>query len=154
MSDAITPDKPEITGQLIDDDFLSIFKLCSYIDNVWELSSELASYETLLKRDLGMKTSRSPSYLTEYISASKLINLTIKQMQDEMKAFGFLLFADFSSQDKFKSSRLDRARSFVFSEIITHQIAISGFKSFGLTNYKGYFGGHYTVPTSYRQLEI
>ena len=96
---------------------------------------------------------KEPSYLTEYEHAIELVNLLVKRGESVEQAWSSLLFANFGDEN-FESTKLGRARNFVFSEIITHQIPISeGFKSFGLVNYRGYFGGPYTSPDSYRRGE-
>ena len=67
------------------------------------------------------------------------------------QAWASLLFSDFDVEN-FAATKLGRARRLVFSELITHQIPMSGaFKNFGLWNYSGYFGGSFTAPESYRK---
>ncbi len=67
------------------------------------------------------------------------------------EAWPTLLFSEVAA-DNLGATKLGRARRFVFSEVIAHQIPISGaFKSFGLINYRGYFGGPYASPASYRR---
>lgn len=134
-------------GSLQDSEFNSLFSLCEYVNSTWELSADMTLYRQLLRADLELKTTRQPSYLAEYRSAIELIELTEKDWPT-------LLFSE-AGAENLSATRLGRARSFVFAEIIGHQIPISGaFKSFGLINYRGYFGGPYTMPASYRRAEL
>lgn len=151
-SGSVFPLDPEATGLITDPNFETIFRLCKYVDSVWVLNVDLSSYMARLRSDLRQKTENSPSYLTEYISVADLITRSTQEMPDDLSVFSFLLFSDFSSHADFASSRLGRARAFVFSELIRHQVAMAGFRSFGLENYQGYFGGPYTAPGSYRKL--
>ena len=151
VSDSDLPVDETRTGTLKQADFDTLSTLCRYVDQVWELKANLDDYLQQLRADLGFKTEEEPSYLTEYENAVELINLLVRKSESVEQAWASLLFSEFDD-DSFSHTKLGRARKFVFSEIVTHQIPISGgFKSFGLWNYTGYFGGAYTEPTSYRR---
>jgi hypothetical protein len=151
VSDSDLPVDEKRTGTLSHEDFDTLSTLCRYVDRVWELGANLDDYLQQLRVDLGFKTEEEPSYLTEYENAIELIQLLVRGSDSVEQAWASLLFSELEG-DNFSHTRLGRARKFVFSEIITHQIPISGgFKSFGLWNYTGYFGGAYTSPTSYRR---
>ncbi len=151
VSDSDLPVDGKRTGTLTQADFDTLSTLCQYVDKVWELGANLDDYLAQLQVDLGFKTEEEPSYLTEYENAIELIQLLVRQSDSIEQAWASLLFSEFDAAD-FPHTKLGRARKFVFSEIVTHQIPISGgFKSFGLWNYTGYFGGAYTDPTSYRR---
>ena len=108
-------------------------------------------YFNRLRADLDFKTNEEPSYLTEYKHAVELISMMVGTTSSVEQAWASLLFSDFDVEN-FAATKLGRARRLVFSELITHQIPVSGaFKSFGLWNYSGYFGGSFTAPESYRK---
>ena len=151
VSDSDLPVEGERTGTLSQSDFDTLSTLCRYVDQAWELNANLDDYLQQLQTDLAFKTEEKPSYLTEYENAIELVDLLVRRSESVEQAWASLLFSEFDS-DGFPHTKLGRARKFVFSEIVTHQIPISGgFKSFGLWNYTGYFGGAYTDPTSYRR---
>ena len=151
VSDSDLPVNHQHTGELSNANFDMLSTLCKYINQAWELTGDLDEYLGRLKGDLYFKTMEEPSYLTEYEHAIELVNLLVKRGESVEQAWSSLLFANLGDEN-FESTKLGRARNFVFSEIITHQIPISeGFKSFGLVNYRGYFGGPYTSPDSYRR---
>ena len=121
------------------------------MDRGWDLAVDLDEYLLRLRSDLDLKTEYEPSYLTEYDSASDLVALLSPTTSSIDQVWSTLLFSDIPVKQE-SGTRLGRARSFVFSEIITHQVAVTGaFKSFGLVNYRGYFGGVYSDPSSYRR---
>ncbi len=144
VSDSESPVESTQTGSLSQDEFDTLFSLCEYVDKTWQFGANMAQYRQTLRADLGLKTSRHPSYLAEYKSALELVELA-------EEAWPTLLFSEVAA-DNLGATKLGRARRFVFSEVIAHQIPISGaFKSFGLINYRGYFGGPYALPASYRR---
>ena len=80
-----------------------------------------------------------------------LIERVRQQSGSDDEAWLTLLFSEADSAE-FAATQLGRARHWVFSEIVAHQIPISGaFKNFGFVNYRGYFGGPFASPNSYRR---
>lgn len=151
ISDSDQPVDETRTGVLSQDAFDALSTLGRYVNQAWELEADMPLYFGRLRADLQFKTEEEPSYLTEYENAVELFNLVEANTPDVEQAWSSLLFSEFDV-DNFASTKLGRARQFVFSELITHQIPISGaFKSFGLWNYRGYFGGSFTAPESYRR---
>ena len=151
VSDSEFPVNSDRTGVLSNENFETLASLCQYVVRSWQLPNELDTYFGQLKSDLGFKTREKPAYLTEYENAVQVVNRVRGDLESDDQSWSSLLFAEFPASD-LASSRIGRARRFVFSEIIAHQIPISGaFKSFGLVNYRGYFGGPYTSPGSYRR---
>ena len=151
VSDSELPIDNKKTGALSDLQFKTLTSLCHFVDQTWELKSDLDQYFNQLQGDLVLKTSQEPSYLTEYEHAIELYELVFSDSESAEQVWPNLLFSTFQS-DNFAATRLGRARRLVFAEIIAHQIPISGaFKSFGLSNYTGYFGGSYLSPTSYKR---
>jgi len=151
VGDSPLPLEPTRKGRLRDGDFDTLTSLCRYVDENWQLQTDMALYLDRLKADLHFKTDAEPSYLTEYENAIRLVQLTTRGADDPDQAWATLLFAHFEAP-RLEETKLGRARAFVFAELITHQIPISGaFKSFGLWNYRGYFGGSYANADSYRR---
>ena len=149
VSDSDLPVDDRKTGTLSNVQFNTLSSLCRFVDQTWELHSELDQYFNKLQADLVLKTSLEPSYLTEYEHAIELYELVFSSSESADQIWPNLLFSTFQA-DNFAGTRLGRARRFVFAEIITYQIPMSGaFKSFGLSNYTGYFGGSYLSPDSY-----
>ena len=147
VSESDSPIESSKIGSLDQDEFDTLFSLCEYVDRTWQFGAGMEQYRQTLRADLELKTSRQPSYLAEYKSAIELVELT-------EASWPTLLFSEVNA-DNLDSTKLGRARQFVFAEIIGHQIPISGaFKSFGLTIYRGYFGGPYAMPSSYRRAEL
>ena len=139
------------TGRLNDEAFATLFSLCEFVDKAWAFEADLDGYREQLRFDLELKTMREPSYLTEYEHAVELVDRVRCNTRTENEAWLTLLYTDIEDADR-GTSRLGRARRFVFAEIVSHQIPISGaFKSLGFINYRGYFGGSYTASTSYRR---
>lgn len=151
VSDSDLPVDPTRAGGLSGENFAALSTLGRYVNQAWELGADMPLYFGRLRADLQFKTEEEPSYLTEYESAVELFNLVEGSTSDVEQAWASLLFSEFDTAD-FASTKLGRARRFVFYELIAHQIPMSSaFKSFGLWNYRGYFGGSYTAPESYRR---
>lgn len=151
ISDSEVPVNSERTGVLDSEKFEILTSLCEYVVRSWQLPTELDTYFGQLKNDLELKSRQKPAYLTEYENAVQVVNRVRGELESDDQSWSSLLFVEFSASD-LASTRIGRARHFVFSEIIAHQIPVSGaFKSFGLVNYRGYFGGPYTSPGSYRR---
>jgi len=153
-SDSDSPVDSALTGSLSQDEFDTLFSLCEYVDSAWSFGANMSVYRQQLQADLELKTQRQPSYLAEYRSALELVDRVAQSAGSGEEAWPTLLFSD-ATAEEFAATKLGRARRFVFAEIIGHQIPISGaFKSFGLINYRGYFGGPYALPASYRRAEL
>ena len=151
VSDSELPVDETRTGVLREEDFDTLSTLCRYVNEVWELDADMPLYFDRLRADLQFKTGEEPSYLTEYENAIELFNQAAGSISDVEQAWASLLFSEFDVAN-FASTKLGRARHFVFAELITHQIPMSGaFKSFGLWNYRAHFGGSYSASESYRK---
>ena len=151
VSNSRSPVDAKRTGSLLQEDFEKLVGLCQYVNRAWELDADMRLYFNRLRADLDFKTSEEPSYLTEYKHAVELISRMVGATSSVEQAWASLLFSGFDVEN-FAATKLGRARRLVFSELITHQIPMSGaFKSFGLWNYSGYFGGSFTAPESYRK---
>jgi len=153
VSDSSLPVDAGRTGVLNTAGLNALASLTEFVNSGWELSPDLNDYLMRLKSDLGLKTEYEPSYLTEYEHAIELIGLMTRTSDTVAQAWSSLLFSEVGGED-LTHTKLGRARRFVFSELITHQVALSGgFKSFGLMNYRGHFGGPFHDAGSYRRGE-
>lgn len=151
ISDSDLPVNSGRTGVLDRGSFETLASLCDYVARSWQLPTQLDAYFGQLERDLQLKSRETPAYLTEYENAVQLVDRTRGELESDDQAWSALLFAEFP-EDDLAWTRIGRARRFVFSELIAHQIPLSGaFRSFGLVNYRGYFGGPYASPDSYRR---
>ena len=151
ISDSEIPVNSDRTGVLDSESFETLASLCDYVARSWQLPTDLDAYFGQLETDLQLKTRERPAYLTEYENAVQLVNRIRGELESDDQSWSSLLFAEFPEND-LAATRIGRARRYVFSEIIAHQIPISGaFRSFGLVNYRGYFGGPYSSPDSYRR---
>jgi len=154
ISDTELPVNSDLTGKLTDLEFNTLASLCEYVNKVWKMTPDLDTYLKTLRSDLNLKTGEEPSYLTEYRNPVGLIDAVVDKDNDGDKGWTTLLFSEFEDAN-FQNTQLGRARRLVFSEMIAHFIPISGgFKSFGLWNYTGYYGGSYTSSESYRKATI
>ena len=151
VSDSDLPIDPTRTGPLSDADFEQLSSLCHYVTRAWELSTDLDGYLARLRKDLAFKTREEPGYLTEYENAVEVVNRVRGELESDSQSWSSLLFAEFPATD-LATTRIGRARRLVFAEMVIHQMAVSGaFKSFGLVNYAGYYGGPYMAAGSYRK---
>ena len=151
ISDSEIPVNSDRTGVLDSESFETLASLCDYVARSWQLPTDLDAYFGQLETDLQLKSRERPAYLTEYENAVQLVNRIRGELESDDQSWSSLLFAEFPEND-LAATRIGRARRYVFSEIIAHQIPISGaFRSFGLVNYRGYFGGPYSSPDSYRR---
>ncbi len=151
VSNSELPVAPDVIGQLKISEFSILAALATFVNDNWSLDADMEDYHEQLEEDLTLKTSEEPSYLTEYKNAIELYWRVREGVKSDEEAWLFLLFSS-SDDEGYKQSRLGRARKFVFSELITYQIPRSeSFKSFGLINYTGYFGGSYMEEGSYRR---
>ncbi len=151
VSDSDLPIDPTRIGSLSDADFEQLSSLCHYVARAWELSTDLDGYLARLRKDLAFKTREEPGYLTEYENAVEVVNRVRGELESDDQFWSSLLFAEFPTSD-LASTRIGRARRLVFAEMVIHQMPVSGaFKSFGLVNYAGYYGGPYMAAGSYRK---
>ncbi len=154
VGDSDFPTNPKLKGKLTDHEFNTLASLSKYVNKLWQLIPEMDTYINVLQSDLQLKTSIEPSYLTEYKNAVNLIDGLVGNNYGSEELWSILLFSEFSEPD-FETTQLGRARRFVFEEMIAHFVPISGaFKSFGLWNYTGFFGGSYLSDESYRKMKL
>jgi len=151
VSESEVPVNSQRTGVLDSEKFEILASLCEYVARSWQLPIELDTYFGQLKHDLELKTREKPAYLTEYENAVQLVYRVRGELESDDQSWSSLLFAEFSASD-LASTRIGRARRLVFAEMVIHQMPVSGaFKSFGLVNYAGYYGGPYMAAGSYRK---
>ena len=108
VSDSDLPVGKTKTGALSDVQFNSLSSLCRFVDQTWELHSELDQYFNQLQGDLFLKTSQEPSYLTEYDRAIELYDLVVSDSESAERVWPKLLCSTFQA-DNFAGRRLGRA---------------------------------------------
>jgi len=106
--------------------------------------------EGLLKI-MEQKCTKSPSYLFEYRLALDLYHFSAQEL-NALEIWEFLMFGEPEADRPTSNYALLQSREFVFREIFTYCVSIGGgFSSFGtMDNYRGFTGGRYTNPKSYR----
>ncbi len=92
VSDSGLPVNEKRTGMLSQADFDILSTVCSYVNQAWELTSDLGPYVIRLRADLAYKTKEEPSYLTEYEHSVELINLLVSRSDTIEEAWSTLLF--------------------------------------------------------------
>lgn len=129
-------------------------------DQDWDDRKDIASYasarlpillDTKCNTTAMKATDYQPSYLAEYESAARLVAAAKVRFRSEAGAFCHLMFADRSDRRLSPTSRVVRARTYVFDEITRHILASGGFRTLGFVNYSGYFGYSLHDPRSFRR---
>ena len=126
------PDKP---GTLDADERDVLWRLFATIGQVWNNAADCTLDRAGFEEVLDLKTSRAPSYLTEYREAVTRLR-TLCRNGEETAVLQRLYF----------EKGEDRLRRFVLAEFIQLQMAYGGFRSLGYRNYKGYMGGMFSDP--------
>lgn len=106
-----------------------------------------------LRSICGLKCQEKPSVLKEFGIATQLFEEVLLDLKDA-DCWNFLLFAGHPSIDNpDDNSNIRRCRVYVYRELAKYAITIGGgFTSFGtMDNYRGFQGGLYSDPISYRQ---
>ena len=151
VSTSDLPIDPTRTGPLSDAEFEQLSSLCHYVARTWELSTDLDEYLARLKNDLAFKTREEPGYLTEYENAVQVIK-RVRANLNRMISPGHRFCLQNFQRVILPRPESGGARRLVFAEMVIHQMPVSGaFKSFGLVNYAGYYGGPYMAAGSYRK---
>ena len=132
---------PETTGLLRDAQKDALWSVFDHIGERWRNAAFNEVARTEFDRILDLKTSRTPSYLAEYVSAVNLLDASAAWMGDAGSAAGEL-FEDVGVD----GSPQRHAHTYVVSEFIMLQIAFGGFRKWGYVNYPGYAGGSFRNP--------
>ena len=132
---------PEETGILRREHKDALWHVFSYIGSRWQTTPFNAVTRTAFTRVLDLKTSRTPSYYMEYISAVQLLDKLALQTGSISSAIAGL----FENGDH-DDSQQQHAYTYVVSEFIMLQVARGGFRKWGYLNYPGYTGGSFNNP--------
>lgn len=144
IKDGLT--NPNLTDILPPEDMHDIWSIFNYIGQAWQ-NAEFCNIKTEqdFKPIIDLKTSQTPSYLTEYQKAIAFFR-DLKSKYGESEALRKLFFED--SEPGIRQN--------VLSEFLYLQIAQGGFLKFGYKNYLGYMAGPFDDPSNlpYRGLEF
>jgi hypothetical protein len=94
-----------------------------------------------------LKTSETPSYLTEYSEAAEILTKFTSKDFAPTGSLAKLLFQP-SDSSSFETTRLGRFKRYVFSEFITWWVTQGGYQRFGYATYRGFMKGPFTDPTN------
>jgi hypothetical protein len=133
---------PDKIGTLTPDQKKDMWNIFAYIGQRWQNASFNTVRPTQLDKTLDLKTQHTPSYYTEYTSASTLLHQLIRKLSSLEAALQYL-FTHAGSD----SNQQQHAYTYVVSEFILLQVALGGFRKWGYVNYKGYAGGPFNNPS-------
>ena len=140
-ADAPAMYEPERTGLLQDEQKDALWSIFDHIGERWQNAAFNEVARTEFDRILDLKTSRTESYLGEYVSAVNLLGASASRTGDAGSAVGEL-FEDAGAD----GSPQRHAHTYVVSEFIRLQVAFGGFRKWGYVNYGGYAGGSFRNP--------
>ena len=132
---------PETTGLLRDEQKDALWSVFDHIGERWRNAAFNEVARTEFDHILDLKTSRTPSYLAEYVSAVNLLGASAAWMGNAGSAVG-ALFDDVGVD----GSPQRHAHTYIVSEFIRLQVAFGGFRKWGYVNYPGYAGGSFRNP--------
>ena len=129
----------------------ALWTLWEAIGSHWQLNDDPNCYRSRLRTFMDNRINFNPLYQGYYDAAQAVISNLIHQ-HGRQRAFEILFETKTSSG--VPQSPLDATKRFVVDEFIAIRLALGGFRSFGATNYCGYFGGANIAdePVPYRTL--
>jgi hypothetical protein len=131
---------PERIGLLGEEDMQDLWSIFDFIGTQWGTWQDCQITTVYdLKPIIDLKTSKKPSYLTEYQEALVLFR-NRRSEEDEEKALRWLFSLEATSP----------VQQYVLAEFIKLHVAQGGFRTFGYVNYQGYmrgtFNNHARLP--------
>jgi len=124
---------PDLTGVLEAGDKADLWQLFAAIDRIWQLEGQCQLVRTSFGGVLDAKTSKRPSYLTEYRAA--LVRFRALREKQGLEAACEQLYAD-QNPSPLKTHVLD--------EFIALHMAFGGFRALGYRNAAGFAGGSFS----------
>ena len=119
----------------------TLWKIFSHIGERWQNATFNNVTRAEFDRMLDLKTSRRPSYYTEYTSAVSFLS----ELSSRGGNIGLAVEKLF--EDGYGDNDLQcHAYFYVVSEFIMLQVARGGFRKWGYLNYRGYTGGSFSNP--------
>ncbi len=143
------PFQPTVLGRASSEDVAAICGFARSAIQAWRFTG-MNDYPAQLPAIIDLKTQATPSYLSEYQNASKLIRAAGDRFGSDAAAFPHLMFEQRGAAAGI-GTKLGRCRKFVLDEIARHAVANGGFRSFGLVNYGGSINVSFYDPKSYRR---
>jgi hypothetical protein len=124
---------PERIGRLTNSQLGELWQIFDYIGEAWE-SREFCSIQEIkqLEAIITLKTTRIPSYFTEYLSAISIFK-QLRKALDPQQALHHLYFEDVD----------EHLKRFVVEEFLRLQIAYGGFRFLPYQNVVGFTGGSF-----------
>ncbi len=132
---------PRTTGLLRDEQKDALWSIFDHIGVRWQNAAFNAVTRTEFDRILDLKTTQTPSYLAEYVSAVNLLG-TLASRTGDIGSAVEELFEGAGSDGLLQQ----HAHTYVVSEFIMLQVACGGFRKWGYVNYPGYAGGGFGHP--------
>lgn len=140
-ADVATMYDPGRTGLLRHEQKDTLWTIFSHIGERWQNETFNNLTRAEFDRMLDLKTSRRPSYYTEYTSAVSFLDELSSRTGNTGSAVEKLF------DDGYGDGDLQRhAYSYVVSEFIRLHVACGGFRKWGYLNYRGYAGGSFSNP--------
>lgn len=147
------PVDPDRTGKPTIDILAVVQGFMAYLEKVIGLDLAAGFKEREVGRMIDLKCQQNPSALAEYELASRLLMLAANHVHPD-DLWPLMLFGSHDDlvQEEGGASALLRVRFHVLAELLTFATTVGkGFASAGtMENYRGYQGGVYTDPKSYR----
>ena len=131
-----------------------LWRLFAAICKYWKTAEDPTVYKTRFFSFVFNRMDFNPLYAEYYRAAERVINSLIEQYGEE-QAFVWLL-TDTQSNVTPPITEIAVVRQLVSNEFVALHLSLGAFKSFGATNYCGYFGGANLPgqPPPYRPLEL
>ena len=133
--------EPGTTGLLRNEQRDALWLVFGHIGERWQDAAFNEVTRMEFDRVLDVKTSRTPSYLAEYVSALNLLGALASRTGDIGSAVEELFDGAGGG-----GLRQQHAHVYVVSEFIMLQVAFGGFRKWGYVNYRGYAGGSFSNP--------
>jgi hypothetical protein len=142
-----------VFGDLTPEDQNVLWHFFVGIGDHWALGDDAAGYRTRFDNFLSNRSDFDPLYTGYYTTAAFALRNLIDQY-GEVQAYRILLEEGISQNEPVVVDKptLEMLRKRIVDEFLTVRLAFGGFRAFGATNYRGYFGGALIAgrPVPYR----
>jgi hypothetical protein len=120
----------------------AMWRLFVAIGGFWKTGDDPAVYRLRFETFVQNRVALNPLYLRFYAAAKVLIDDLVAAKGDEAAAYEDLFTQkDRRSPPAPPETEREFVQSYVVNELIAFRLALGSFKTFGATNYCGYFGG-------------
>jgi hypothetical protein len=123
------------------------------IGEQWSLGDNPSSYRLRFETFLENRINISPIYENYYLDGAEFVSALITELGRTGAYDRLFTQKPRVPQSGIPATQLEAVQRFVANEFISLRLSLGGFKSFGATNYRGYFGGANIdgEPTPYRE---